>query len=207
MGNMVKADVTIQGVRPLFFHHFGPDALPLEKQEKTGVAGNDPQEWRRTCMVTRAGRLYILGTYVFSAMLGGAKYIKANRATLVNPVSATLQVLDDIILLNRSWPGFPCAVDFDAQGADPPTQDPEAECYLDVRGVVNPGTKGRNVRYRVATPIGWTCEFSLLFDKTIVDRNSMEAVLVSTGQLVGIGNGRKIGMGRFQVSSFECAEL
>jgi len=37
MSNMITAKVSIRGVRPLLIHHFGPDALPLEKQEKDGV--------------------------------------------------------------------------------------------------------------------------------------------------------------------------
>jgi len=39
MSNILQAKVRIKGTRPLFWHKFGPDALPLEKQERTGVAG------------------------------------------------------------------------------------------------------------------------------------------------------------------------
>ena len=59
MGNIVMARVSIKGTRPLLWHHFGPDALPLERQEKAGVAGNDPTEWRRTVLVDKEGRLYL----------------------------------------------------------------------------------------------------------------------------------------------------
>jgi len=38
------AEVSIEGLRPLLFHVFGPEALPLEKQERTDVTGNDPEE-------------------------------------------------------------------------------------------------------------------------------------------------------------------
>lgn len=44
MGNILNATVSIKGIRPLLWHAFGPDAIPLEKREKTGVAGNDPEE-------------------------------------------------------------------------------------------------------------------------------------------------------------------
>jgi CRISPR/Cas system endoribonuclease Cas6 (RAMP superfamily) len=71
-----------------------------------------------------------------------------------------------------------------------------------VRGVRNPSTKARNVRYRVAASKGWTCTFHLLWDKTIVSRAEMETVLIDSGKLVGIGNGRGIGMGRFEVAEF-----
>ena len=207
MSNMVQAKVKIVGVRPMFFHKFGPEALPLEKQEKTGVAGHDPEEWRRTCMVSKDGQLYIRGDYIFGAMLGGAKYIKQGRASLQNPVAATLQIAEDRVLIDRFWPGYPNGHEFDVDKEQPPSEDSEEDVYLDIRGVVNPSTKGRNVRYRIATKPGWACEFTLIFDKTVVDRNSMESVLISAGQLVGVGNARKIGMGRFEVDSFECEDM
>ena len=31
--NMVSLKVTVKGTRPLLWHAFGPDSLPLEKQE------------------------------------------------------------------------------------------------------------------------------------------------------------------------------
>ena len=50
--SIVRATIRIEGLRPLLWHHFGPDALPLEKRPKTGVAGNDPEEWKRTMLST-----------------------------------------------------------------------------------------------------------------------------------------------------------
>lgn len=206
MSNIIKAKVKIKGVRPFFQHHFGPDALPLEKQERTGVAGNDPQEWRKTAMITKDGQLYFDGSYVFGAMREGAKYTKKNRSTLQKPVSATLQIGETRILIDRYFPGFPNGHNFDINAVNEPPRDEDESVYLDVRGVVNPTTRGRNVRYRVATSAGWSAEFTLIFDKTIVSRNEMEAVLIDSGRLVGIGNGRTIGMGRFEVEKFEVIE-
>lgn len=203
MGNIIKASVKIKGSRPLFQHRFGPDALPLEKQERTGVAGHDPDEWRKTCMVTKDGQLYIEGPYVFSATRGGAKYHKINRSNAIAAVSATLQVLDDRILLDRFWPDYPNGNKFDVSTAEPPPVDSELPVYLDIRGVRNPSTKARNVRYRICACPGWSCEFTLLWDKTIVDRNLMHSILIDTGRLVGVGNGRNIGMGRFALTDFE----
>jgi hypothetical protein len=70
--NMVRARVEIRGKRPLLQHQFGPEALPLEKGEKTGVAGNDPEEWKKTCMVTSAGQLYVRSWP--SYVCGGSRY-------------------------------------------------------------------------------------------------------------------------------------
>ncbi|HEY4721974.1 MAG TPA: hypothetical protein VII92_09020, partial [Anaerolineae bacterium] len=64
--NIVTANIKIVGVRPLFFHRFGPDAMPLEKQERSGVAGNDPTEWRKTVSVTKQGQLFMDSSYAFA---------------------------------------------------------------------------------------------------------------------------------------------
>ena len=203
MSNIVKARVVIKGVRPILLHHFGPDALPLEKQERTGVAGNDPEEWRKTALVTKDGQLYLEPTYVFATIRDGAKYTKKGKGSIQTAVSATLQVLDGAVLIDRFFPGFPNGHAFDIKTAEPPPQDSDAPVYLDVRSVRNPSTKARNVRYRVAASPGWSASFSVLWDKTIVSRAEMHAVLNDAGVLVGIADGRSIGFGRFTVESFE----
>jgi hypothetical protein len=204
MSNIVKAKVKVRGTRPFWQHRFGPEALPLEKKEKTGVAGNNPEEWRQTAMVNKDGQLFFEGTYIFGSLREAAKYTKRGRASLQKPVAATLQILEDRILLDRFFPGFPNGHKFDIATVEELPRDQEELVYLDVRGVVNPSTRGRNVRYRVAASPGWQTEFTIMFDKTIVSRNEMEAILIDAGRLVGIGNGRTIGMGRFEVEQFEC---
>lgn len=218
--NIVQVHVHLRGIRPFLQHKFGPDALPLTPREKSGVAGNNPEEWRRTCMVDAHGRLYIDSTYIFAAVREGGRYIKSGRRTMLAAVAATLQVLDDpIFFSNRFWPGY--TVDgqtvvqtrhdaagesdnpFDPQTAIAPSQDPNQPVYLDIRGVKNPSTRARNVRYRVACAPGWEVVFTIAFDKSIVSREQMQSALWHAGKLVGIGNGRTIGMGRFDVVSFE----
>lgn len=206
MGNTISAKVKIKGTRPLLWHRFGPDALPLEKQERSGVAGHDPTEWRRTLLVTKDGQLYIEPTYIFGTMRGGARYTKRGRASLMKPVAATLQVMENRILIDRWMPDFPNGQEYDPETAKPPEQDPDLPVYLDVRGVVNPNTRSRNVRYRVAASLGWTTEFTLLWDKTVVSRNEMEAIAIDAGKLVGIGSGRTIGFGRFEIVDFAVNE-
>jgi hypothetical protein len=203
MSNIVRAKVTIKGVRPLLLHHFGPDALPLEKQEKDGVAGNSPNEWRKTALVTKEGQLYLKPTYAFATIRDAAKHTKKGKGSIQSAVAATLQVLDNVILIDRYFPGFPSAAVFDINTAEPPPRDETEPVYLDVQSVRNPSTKARNIRYRVAASPGWSCSFTILFDKTIVDRNQMRAVLNDAGVLVGIADGRSIGFGRFTVESFE----
>lgn len=191
MGNMLMANVTIRGIRPLLWHHFGPDALPLGKKERTGVAGNDPEEWKRTVLVTSEGQLYLEPTYIFACIRDGAKYTKKGRGSIQPMVAATLQVLDDRILIDRFLPEGEL------------TTDSSQPIYIDVRTVRNPATRARNIRYRVAAAPGWTASFRILWDATVVSRDQMHAVLIDAGRLVGLGDGRTIGMGRFEIVSFE----
>jgi hypothetical protein len=200
MGNMLTARVTIKGTRPLMWHSFGPDAIPLEKQERTGVAGNDPVEWQKTVLYTKDGQLYVRGDYVFGSMRDAARHTKRGRGSIQKYVQATLQVGEDRILIDRSIP------DFNGGLPDELPTDPELPVYLDVRSVRNPSTRGRNVRYRVTASPGWRCEFTLLWDATVVSRGEMETVLIDAGKLVGLGDGRTIGMGRFEIEAFDITE-
>lgn len=190
MGNILNAYVTITGVRPLLWHAFGPDSIPLTKRERSGVAGNDPDEWHRTVLATADRRLYIGGSYVFGALRDGARFTKKGRGTLQPAVVSTLQVADvPIYMIDLSLP-------------EPLTTDPTQPVYLDVRSVKNPATKARNVRYRVAAAPGWSLTFAITWDKTVVSRGEMESVVNDAGNYVGIGSGRAIGMGRFEVTAF-----
>lgn len=194
MPNIIKATVSITGLRPLLWHHFGPDAIPLEKQERTGVAGNDPEEWKKSVLMTAERQLYILPTYVFGCLRNAAKFTKKGKGSIQSDVSATLQVTDDIILVDRFVP-------------DVPVHNARTEpVYIDISSVKNPATKARNVRYRVAASSGWKLSFNLLWDKTIVNRSQMEAVVNDAGVLVGLGDGRSIGFGRFELNKFEVKE-
>jgi hypothetical protein len=191
MANIITARVSIQGKRPLLQHKFGPDALPLEKGERTGVAGNDPEEWKRTCMVTGDGTLYVPGTYVFGMLRDAARHTKKGKGSIQSLVAATLQVADEVILLDRRVPD------------GTPSNDKTQPVYIDICGVRNPSTKARNVRYRLAASSGWKATFTIQWDKTIVNRDQMRAVMNDAGALIGVGDGRSVGYGRFDVLEFE----
>lgn len=203
MSNMTTARVSVVGTRPLFWHKFGPDAISLEKQERTGVAGNDPETWRKTTLVTKDGQLFLEPMNVSASIRDGAKYTKRGRGSIQPKVIATLQVVDDRILFDRWMPTFPNGHECDLKTLEVPPTDSELPVYLDIRKVINPNTKSANICYRIVAASGWKCSFTILFDKTVVSRNEMEAVLNDAGKLVGIGNARKIGMGRFNVTEFE----
>lgn len=80
--------------------------------------------------------------------------------------------------------------------------DPNVKTFVYVASVRNPATKGRNVRYRLAARAGWKCTFTLVWDITVVSRNEMKQVVIDAGRLGGLGDGIKIGCGRFEVMSY-----
>ncbi len=190
MSNIAHARISIKGKRPYFFHNFTRDAIPLGREVKTGKAGNDPEEWRRTVCVMEDGKLYAKASQVFAMIRDGAKFTKKGRGSIQKDVIATLLVES------------PEEIPFDRSMPDDLTENKNEPVYLDVRGVRNPSTRGRNIRYRVAMSPGWLLEFEVSWDQTIVGVNTMEAILIDAGRMVGIGNGRSIGMGRFAIESF-----
>jgi hypothetical protein len=190
---LVSAEVAIRGTRPLLWNRFGTDAIPLERKKKEGVAGNNPEEWRKTVLQTPAGQLYLEPTYVFGCLRDAAKHTKIGRGSLQPKIVATLQILDSQILIDRWIP----------ENEDLPVGDDTEPVYIDVRSVRNPATRARNIRYRVAASIGWPARFKILWDNTIVSEGQMEAVIRDAGPLQGLGDGRSIGYGRFELASFQ----
>jgi hypothetical protein len=196
IGNLLSAQVSLQGTRPLLWHHFAIDAIPLQKKEKEGVAGHNPEEWKKTVLMTPERQLFIYNTYIFSCLRAAAPFVKRGRS-LQLAVSATLQVKEEIILIvDRFVPKKPELVERGQEFKELPL------AYVYVEGVRNPATGGRNIRYRVATAPGWICQFTLHWDKTVLSRQEMEALCLTAGQFVGLGDGRAIGFGRFEVKSF-----
>jgi hypothetical protein len=144
-------------------------------------------------LFTPERRLYLLPSYAFGCIRDAARYTKEGKGSVQRTVAATLQILDDIIAVDRMVPTelLQNPQDFYNRRDEP--------VYIDVSGVKNPATKGKNVRYRVACSKGWECSFSLLYDITLVSKNTMLSVLADAGSLVGLGDGRSIGFGRFRI--------
>lgn len=193
---LLQAKVKIKGVRPLLFHCFTTETLSLEKKERTGIAGNDPEEWKRTFTATKDGQLYLEPSYIFGCLREGAKHTKNGRGSIQSSLAATLQVLDEKIYLDRRIP----------KKLEKITLDPSQSVYLDVRSVRNPNTKGRNIRYRLAVSPGWEAEFNIIWENTLINREQMKSVCRDSGTLVGLADGRSIGYGRFEILSFELEE-
>jgi hypothetical protein len=192
VSNLVTAHIRLVGTRVFLFNHFTPEDLPLQRQERTGRAGNDPEEWRNKVLVDhqQGDRLYFLPTYLFGCLRDGAKFQPLRRGTYQSLVTSTLQIETERIYLDHHLP-------------EPLLADPTQPVYLDVQTARNPVTRARNIRYRVAVARGWTAEADILWDKTIVSVDMMQAIAIDAGRLVGVGDGRAIGYGRFEVVAFQ----
>lgn len=190
--SLLKAEVRIKGTRPILFNNFSIDSIPLVKKEKSGVAGNNPEEWKTTFTATNEGQLYLRSDYIFSCLREGAKHTPKGRGTMEPVVSATLQVINDRLFLNRYLPQYEI------------TRDESQPVYIDVRPVSRRGVK--NIRYRLATATGWETSFVVMWENTLINREQMKAICIDAGAFAGLGDGRKLGFGRFEVVSFHVLE-
>jgi hypothetical protein len=190
---ILSVSTAIEGSRPLLWNRFTPEMLQGYgvRREKRGSIGNDPSEWQARVLRMSDGQLYLEPSNVFGCLREAGRFIRVGKGTLLRTISATVQVPCERILIDRYLPK-----------KLPPPNDPNAPVYLDVRMVRNPATGGRNIRYRVAARAGWRAEFPLSWDGSLLSIEQMHAVLIDAGNLVGLGDGRTIGFGRFRVTSF-----
>ncbi len=188
-----KVKATVKMTREYLWHNPSDDILDGGRKAKTGTAGNDPEEWKKSFTATKEGQLYVKPEQIFGCMREAGKHTKQGRGTMKNTIAATLQVDEDRILLDKNVGNLD----------DIPINDFEAGLYVDKRPVKNPATKGLNMRYRLAVPKGTELTFHMVYDNTLLNSGMVESILRDAGSLVGIGDGRAIGKGRFEVTSFE----
>lgn len=194
---MKRIKVEIEGIKPFLFHKFNIESIRDMAKVKTGSAGNDPEEWKKS-FFHNDGKLYVPGNYIFSTLKKGSFYTKSGRGSIQSTWISAIQVEDEIIFFDReifkNWEEMPL---------EEVPVDPNEKVYVDVRMVANPNTKGRNVRYRVALSPPWKLYFNLILDDSLVSVQQAKKVVQDSGKLVGIADGRTLGYGRFKVNSFE----
>jgi len=183
----INALIKVEGIKPLLFHTF-PISILSEKQSKGGE-----EDWKNTVLMDQNRQLYVNNTYVRNAIVDGGKEIKVGKGNLSKKIASTLEVQElKILIEDRFVPEEHQLLKLDTEPV-----------YLDVRSVVNPATKGRNLRYRIAASPGWRCSFTISWDDYIASKENLKVCAENGGAFQGIGDGRKIGFGRFKVISFE----
>ena len=198
-GIMKTATFKLVGKKAFLYHKFNISNLTDQKRVKEGNAGNCPSEWRDTYF-SEGTKLFIPDDYFFATFVGGGKYVKVGRGTISKKLAGTLEITNEKHFIeNRKIPKK--QKDLMSEHL---TNDTDKDVYIDCRMVSNPNTKGRNVRYRLGMSPGWRTTCRIKWDDSIVSRQQVEAAVTESGSLVGIGDGRAIGYGRFEVSDFIC---
>lgn len=187
----VYAQISIEGIKPLLFHTFPIEMLNKSKSKSGGI-GNDHEEWKQTVLMDENRQLFVYQSYIVGSITAGGKQIKQGKGTINKKVGATLEVVEDKILIENRF--VPKEENLMNKPSDP--------VYLDVRSVVNPMTKGRNLRYRIAASPGWEASCTISWDDRAVSKEDMKACVENAGLFEGIGDGRKIGFGRFKLNEF-----
>jgi hypothetical protein len=148
VGNLLVAQVSITGIRPLLWNHLRPSESFGKRQERSGTAGNDPTEWERTVLITDERQLYLLSQHVFGCFRDAAKHTKRGKSSLMSNVASTLQVSDRRILVDRFLPDDHIKT----------SEESDESVYIFMSVVRNITTRNRNIRYRVAASSGWSCD-------------------------------------------------
>lgn len=195
---MKKAQFEIKGTKPILYHRFNLESITNTKKPKEGNTGNNPSEWKET--VWHEGtKLYFPSFYMHSAIIAGGKHVKIGRGTLSKNIAACLTIEEEkLYLLNRELPKPIDELTNEILGTDS-----SKPVYLDIRGVSNPNTKGKNVRYRVAVSPGWEMKVKIEWDDTIASMQQVKECVVALGKYVGFSNGRTLGYGRFELVDFK----
>lgn len=188
---LVSATVKIKGIKPILINTFPISSLDSSRS-KSGSAGKNEEEWKNSVLMDEKRRIYVMNSYLLASITAGGKQIKVGKSTLSKKIGSTLEISEDRIFLeDRKVP--------EEKDLTRLTTEP---VYLDVRSVVNPMTKGRNLRHRIACSAGWRLSFTILWNDMAASKDNMKQCLEFAGMFEGIGDGRKIGFGRFQVESF-----
>jgi len=194
---MKKVVFTAIGTKPLLYHKFNIEVLSNKTKTKSGTTGNDPEEWKTTVHVD-GKRLFFPHDYWLSCIKDGGKYVKQGRGTISNKLAGCMSILSERTYLNIELPDL-----IDKLETSDMPRDPTKSIFLDVRGVKNPATKGKNVRYRLGVKAGWQTQVELEFDDTVLSKDDIRKALEAAGKFSGIGDGRSIGYGRFEVVDVE----
>ena len=198
---MKKITFTAKGVTPLLMHKFNIEQLTNQNKIKEGTTGNNPNEWK-TSIYHEGRRFLIPASNLHATISNGGKYIKAGRGTLVKVIPSAIRIPIQKFFINRELPD-----DLENLNFDNMTKDSSQPCYIDVRAVNNPATKGKNIRYRMALSPGWEAKIELEWNDTIVSRDQIEKTIISAGELVGILEARSLGYGRFNVEDFSVSDI
>lgn len=167
-----------------------------DEKKATNKAGYDPDEWRKAFLRTRTGELALTSRQFRASILEASKGMRKGRGSMFMKFTSTLMVQPALVPLGVS-----------IGKADPPVFDYGADfayadmpkVVIDRRPVRNPATRGTNIRSRVAFAPGTRATINVSFDDSILTPPQVREAVDAAGRLHGVGDGRKLGYGRFVV--------
>lgn len=176
---MYRVAVEIEGITPLLQNKY---IEPQEIPQKKGEAHDSPELVPYKLHKNDKGEIVVPSESIMRAMetvAGEFKVEGMKKATYKNLLPGNIYIEPEGIKI-------------------------EPQSYvIDKRPVVNPVTRGRIMRYRPKFEKGWRLAFIIhVFDDRI-KKEVLKHILEEAGRRVGIGDGRRIGMGRFIVTKFE----
>jgi len=188
----VTAEIEIEGIKPFLMNSFPTDTFATHKSKK-GSQANNHEEWKAGALMDKDRRLYIFPSYIVGSIKEGGKYIKIGKATLAKKVGSCLECCYDFVYFDDLI--VPLEKDITRLTTEP--------IYLDVRPVVNPATRGRMLRYRIAAKAGWKIKTRIVWDDFVISKDDMQSCVQNAGLFEGIGDGRRIGFGKYKLLSFK----
>jgi hypothetical protein len=176
---MKTIKVKLVNIGPLLMH-----ALPQEPENKmrdTGKEFDPREEAEKGLYKDKEGRIYFPSKWIKGCIESAAKGVKKGTVNLRSKVIQAVSIYPPIIY---------------------PTKLSDYE--LDQQYV---RLQGRNLILRSRPRFDkWEIDFEINFDEEIISANDIQKLLERGGRFIGIGDGRKIGYGRFKIEKFEIEE-
>jgi len=173
---MKTIKVKLKSDGPLLMH-----ALPQGPQEKIRDSGKefDPkEEVERALYKDKNGRIYFPARWIKGCLENAAKGVRKGRVDLRSKVIQAVSISPAFI--------YPTKL---------------SDYVIDQQYV---RLMGRNLILRSRPRFDeWEIEFEINFDEELIGAEDIRKLLERGGKFIGIGDGRKIGYGRFVIKEFK----
>lgn len=203
MNKTVK--IKIEGIRPLLMHN-GQLADPLNErtralkravEKKSKMTDSDHEharrcEWLGGAYFAESVGFYLPSENIEAMIVAGAKKARKGKQAL-----AAIMVDEEVVPLGLPQ-GCPSPRNYEAFMDDKSGR-------FELRVGVKVG-QARVMRTRPKFPSGWTLEFDLCFDETVLNLADIIEAVQAAGQYVGIGDWRPK-FGRFQLVAVDGKEV
>lgn len=175
---LMNNPVGVNPLHPLVIGKKALTSLPAKQKTEEVLAKISDFEWRIAIYWDDNIGLYVPNECLMGSLVDGAK-MNRNGANVLK----ACQVVDAIVPLDIGE-----KQDYDKMLCDPRFRDVRSVCIKRARVI--------KTRPRFNT---WRCEFTLLYDESVVDIGVLAMAFENAGKYCGIFDNRKNGYGRYTV--------